>query len=308
MAIDSPACFCGIRIFHALPTLAVLISSALSADTKGGKNLLSTSSTGMRPVVSRPASFYGIAILLFLCSADRLHAQINTEAMRRDDLAPGLHHRIGVDLEYQAGNTNFLSVGTSYRLDFLEGRFNSFLVARYDRRSSGEILNKNEGFAHIRSIYIIDSVVRAEAFVQKEFNDFIRLRDRNVAGGGVRLRPFVLRDSTVRMALFVGIGGMYESEWIAVTPERRTRLFRSTNYLTMQGRFGPVLTTTLTGYYQIAPAAPGDFRILAEGEVSLRISDVVSFILSSRYRYDNQPPDGIRNYDIRLKNGVTVTF
>jgi hypothetical protein len=237
-----------------------------------------------------------------------LHAQVNTETMRRDGMEPGMHHRIAAHLEFHSGNSDFLSTGASYRLDLLEGNLYSFLVASYDRRSSDKELSANEGFTHLRFIYTLDSLFRPEIFAQKEFNEFILLRDRNLIGGGLRLRPLAIRDSSGSFILFVGIGGMYETEQVATTPEERTQLFRSTNYLSLQGRIGTSLHITVTGYYQIAPARTDDFRILTEGEMGIRLTDILSFVVSTRYRRDNLPPAGVKNYDFRVKNGLAVTF
>lgn len=257
---------------------------------------------------SRILPFHAAFIIALLLPLHIAQGQVNTEAMRRDNLAPGLHHRIGIDLEFQDGNTNFLSFGAGYRLDLLAGDFSSFLITRYDRRSTGDVLSRNEGFAHLRFIYLLDSTFRPEVFAQKEFNDFILLRDRNLIGGGLRIRALALQDSSSRLTLFVGIGGIYETEDITTTPEERTRLFRSTNYISLQAKLGPILTGTLTGYYQIAPSRAEDFRVLAEGELSMRISDVFSFNLTTRYRYDNLPPAGLEKFDFRISNGVGVAF
>ena len=262
----------------------------------------------MRSFIIRFAVIHLMASLAVIIEGKLLCAQVNTETMRREDMAPGLHHRVGASLEYHAGNSDFLSVGASYRADFMTGNLYAFLVASYDRRSSDNELSTNEGFTHLRFTYALDSVFRPEVFAQKEFNEFILLRDRNLVGGGIRIRPLAIYDSAATFTLAVGIGGMYEMEQVATTPEERTRLFRSTNYLSLHGRIGPAFHTTITGYYQIAPSRTDDFRVLAEGEMGVRLIDFLSFVVSARYRYDNLPPAGVRNYDLRLKNGLAVTF
>lgn len=251
--------------------------------------------------------FAAAAIITSLLST-AARSQVNTESLRRDELAPGIYNKLSVNVDFAAGNRDYVGLGGRYRLDVVGQNLYAFLVSRYDRRTNDGEIDLNEGFAHARLIYLIDSTFRPEIFVQKEFNDFILLRDRSLAGGGLRVQALSARDSSLRLVVHVGAGLMYEAERISSEPEQRTQLVRSTNYVSAFVRAGTTLSFNITGYYQTAVEHMQDFRILTEGEASFAISDVLAFTVGARYRYDNEPPPEVRKFDLRLTNGLTVAF
>ncbi len=236
------------------------------------------------------------------------HAQVNTEAMRRDTISPGLHHRIGLDFAYQDGNAQFLLLAAYYRLDYLSGDLYGFLVGRYGRGSGGDALFRNDGFAHLRLSYAFNPTLGAEAFAQQEFNDFILLRNRTLGGGGVRITLADERDAGSSFALHIGAAGMYERERIASKPPEATDLVRSTNYLAIAWTPGPLLRFNATTYAQFAVAHPHDYRLLTEASLGVKLSDLLEFNTSARHRYDNEPPPGVKGFDLLVANGLCVTF
>ncbi|MBS1911257.1 MAG: DUF481 domain-containing protein [Bacteroidetes bacterium] len=253
-------------------------------------------------------------IITLLAAPLLLQAQVNTEAMRRELVANGVQSQLGATFEYASGNNTYADIGASYRFDLRSGPVYAFLVANYNRgASSDDLLHKtdlyqNDGFAHIRCIYSLDSVFRPEAFVQKEFNDFILLRDRDLAGAGLRMRLLNLCDSTRTLQGDLGIGGMFEYEHISSIPEETTRLFRSTNYIALRYSVAAGTSVGITTYYQIAPKDPHDFRVLADANLTVQLSTILSFTTSAHYRYDNDPPPAVKHYDMKIANGLGVTF
>lgn len=248
------------------------------------------------------------ALLLACIGARGMTAQVNTEAMRHDNAAAGLQQRVNVDVCYQEGNNNSLALGAGYRADLRVDPIYTFLILDYDRGSGNKELYQNAGFAHLRVVWSLDSIVHPEIFAQKQFDDFILLHDRMLGGGGVRLCLVNHRDSAWSATLQLGIGAMYEYERIAATPDTTTRLIRSTNYIGGSLTLGPTLRIGGTAYYQVAPAATRDFRILAEGEIAVSVSPLLAFTTSVKYRFDNEPPVGVVRHDLKIVNGLALTF
>jgi hypothetical protein len=238
-------------------------------------------------------------------------AQVNTEAYRRSALKDGWNNRIGVNVSYVDGNTEYLELGVSGRSDLLVDDWYTFVVASYDRRLSNDEVIVNKGFAHLRGVFHITPFYGVEAFVQKQFNDFLRLQDRNLAGGGGRFRPLYLAPDSATgrtLVLFVGIGAMYEYERTDGLGGGVSNLVRSTNYLSFHFAFDDRVGSSMTGYYQPAFEQFDDFRILVDASLSFRISDVVSWSTTVEYRYDSQPPPDLRPFDITLENGLSLEF
>lgn len=252
-----------------------------------------------------------LAALLLSIACTSLHAQVNTEVMRRSELTPGWTNRVAVSMALASGNTQFLKLGLSARSDVLAGRWYSFLVGNYERGVSGDELFVNKGFVHLRGVHSITPQLAAEAFAQKEFNEFLRLKDRNLAGVGARIRLLHLESDTSAAATLtadVGLGGMYEHEATTGAGAGVIGHVRSTNYLSLRWVHEPILAVSLIGYYQPAIADLTDFRVLSDITLSLSITDRVAWTSSLGYRFDNQPPPDLRPYDLDLKNGLAITF
>jgi hypothetical protein len=268
----------------------------------------------IRDITGRMAAVLPIAIgIVVLCTLSTARAQVNTEALRGEAPAAGFDNHAGISVEYQSGNANYYKLSGHYRLDYLGGPVYAFIVGNYERGSGGGDLFLNDAFVHLRFTYGLDSTWRLEGFAQKEFNDFIQLRDRDLAGGGIRVRLVSASDSASSFTLHLGVGAMFESELEldsieGRSVEIRTNLLRSTNYLNAQWHVTTLLHRAATGYYQIAPSRSGDYRLLAECGLGVDLSDLLSLDTSVHYRFDHAPPAGVKRYDLHLANGLEVHF
>jgi hypothetical protein len=87
-----------------------------------------------------------------------------------------------------------------------------------------------------------------------------------------------------------------------------TRVVRSTNYISWTGQLDERVTTSATGYYQVYVRRFQDYRILFEGSMTFRLTTKLSFPLRVNFRYDSEPPTGIRKHDVEIFNGLRYTF
>ena len=166
-------------------------------------------------------------------------------------------------------------------------------------------INKGHGACAI--IDVLNSASLLNPLRKKQFNASIRLSDRNLAGGGIR---FDLHPSSPKFNLYLGIGAMWEHERIDDKTEGviTTRIVRSTNYINWTGRLNENITTSATGYYQLYLRRFQDYRILFEGSLTFQLTTKLAFPLRVNFRYDNEPPTGIRKHDVEIFNGLRYTF
>jgi putative salt-induced outer membrane protein YdiY len=147
-------------------------------------------------------------------------------------------------------------------------------------------------------------------FLQKEFNRFILLEDRNLTGSGLRLDVVKLlsneKDSPVEV--FGGVGLMFENERydISVLPE--TNLFRSTNYLTVKWQVNDGFSFITINYFQFDIKRIHDYRLVSDTGLNFLITENLSFNSSLSWRFDNEPVENIKNYDLELTSGITFSF
>ncbi|MBA7711287.1 hypothetical protein ES703_120245 [subsurface metagenome] len=264
--------------------------------------------------VQRTSSTTGLTLAALLL-APLLSAQVNTEALRREDLTPGLHTTLGADLGLIAGNSSLLQLKSSLRFDYLTGGNHFFLVTQYQRGST-DTLFINKGFAHLRGVKVLKPRLQIEGFLQREFNEFINLEDRQLAGGGVRIRWLQRQDTAEEsppLQLNTGIGLMWERERIDTTGQASgdpyhgavASLVRSTNYLVVRWQLDDRLALFSTTYYQVDLGRFSDYRVLWEGSLGVTLTRRLSLTINLNLRYDSEPPEGIKPYDLEITNGVS---
>jgi hypothetical protein len=254
-----------------------------------------------------------------------LWAQVNTEALRPDSQLLGLHSTLGANLGYIAGNSNLYQLRSNLRFEFVRNRGQAFLVAQYHYGRQDEVDFINKGFMHLRGVKTITPFVYIEGFVQKEFNEFILLEDRQLAGGGARLLWHQLgpHEEQGPLRITTGIGFMWEQEQLdfssipdSLIQEGEASLssiIRSTNYLVLNWRLDDRSSLLTTAYYQFHPADMADFRILLESRLQFSLFQKtprqLAFNVGLNLRYDHKPPTmNIDPYDIEITNGITYSF
>ena len=254
-----------------------------------------------------------IIYMCFLCSlafCSPLVAQVNiftNETMGQMQLKPGWYNSITMDLTYRTGNTDLFTARTRFRSDYLSKTYHGFVFGSLQQGRRGGTFFINKGMAHARIIRRLTAHFLLESFVQKQFNESILLKDRNLAGGGAR---FSLRPSGSKVNIYLGVGAMWEHERVndKAAGEVRTRIVRATNYINWTWQLDERTTTSATGYYQFHVRRFQDYRILFEGSVTFRLTTQVAFPLRVNFRYDSEPPTTLRKHDVEIFNGLRYTF
>lgn len=244
-----------------------------------------------------------------------LWAQINTESMRKGDFLTGLHPAINLDVGIVAGNSKLLSINSTLRFDYLKGEGHTYLTSsRQLDQTDSLIINK--GFVHLRRTQSLRGNIFVEVFVQQEFDQFIHLKDRILAGGGLRLLLVEVNANKKEppiLKLYSGLGFMWEQERISnpKDPDDSLKnLLRSTNYLVLKWEPDDRLLIQATTYFQSDVRHVSDFRMLFDGGLSFTLTGKLTAVIKFYARYDHDPPAGLnlKKYDIELTNGLAYTF
>jgi putative salt-induced outer membrane protein YdiY len=238
-------------------------------------------------------------------------AQVNTEEMRKIDLDEGLSSSVKLDFGIISGNSDLLKLKTGFRSDYISGKYYFFGVVEYNRGLQDDEVFINKGFVHVRGIRELNQILHGELFMQREFNDFIKLKRRSLAGGGLRFT--VLPQSNHEgnsnpLVLNLGMGIMREYEEIDISPPIKTSIFRSTNYISLKWRLDERTYLGAVTYYQVYLRGFSDYRVLVESVFGFDITRSVTFQLTFDLRYDHDPPTGVKNHDLEVNNGITFAF
>ena len=158
------------------------------------------------------------ACALSFCRA--ASAQVNifdAETARQMELGPGWYNNIALNLTAHAGNTDLLTLKTRFRSDYLAAKYHLFIMGNLHQGSKDGKSFINKALIHLRGIQSVSRDFAVETFVQKQFNDFILLQDRNLVGGGLRIAPLrkiAKSESDRAFNPYIGIGLMWEDEVI----------------------------------------------------------------------------------------------
>jgi hypothetical protein len=152
----------------------------------------------------------------------------------------------------------------------------------------------------------ISSKLFFDVFTQFGFNDFLLMKNRKLAGSGLRYKM----GSNDRMNTFLGIGLMQENEIYDddLVNEPEKKLLRSTNYLRWNINITENTEFNNTIYYQFSSSDINDYRLLYDGSIDFSVDENLSFFIEINYRYDNDPHgDMVKSY-VQLNNGIEFTF
>ncbi|MCC6864879.1 MAG: DUF481 domain-containing protein [Ignavibacteria bacterium] len=161
----------------------------------------------------------------------------------------------------------------------------------------------NTGFAHIRyNRKITKDLLRWEIFTQYQYNKALDVGQRILAGTGPR---FKIYDSDIFHAYF---GALYMFEYQeSVDKSIVERNHRTSSYisLTLQFERFEIRNTT---YYQPDMMELKDYRILAQTDLLIMLTDELSFTTGFNYRFDTRPFPGAPKTTYYLKNGLLLEF
>jgi putative salt-induced outer membrane protein YdiY len=241
-----------------------------------------------------------------------LNGQVNTEKFRKEKDEDGFGMKLGLAMAIYKGNTDLLRLSSDLNINYKKKKNYLFLVGNitYGEKKKEAYINK--GFAHLRGIRRFSKRFMAEAFAQLEFNEFIKLKRRNLLGGGIRILLLSYEKGKCGFIVNTGFGLMWEKELFnkddGVILKEDTSVLKSTNYLSLRWAITDTLTLGNVTYLQFNIGSEKSTRIISDLNFDVKISKVLSYTAKLNYRYDNNPPLNVKNYDIQIKNGITLTL
>ena len=222
--------------------------------------------------------------------------------MRGNNQSPGVTHNMALDFSYFSGKSEIIQLMGSYKMDYLStSNWYGYIAGQYNRafEKDKEEDFSNKGLVHLRTARPIMTHTDIEGFIQKETNHFIDLENRELLGAGLRINRFE--------DLYVGIGIMHEMEkYNNISQEQN--FIKSTNYINYKVNILHIIELVNVMYYQFKLEDPGDYRILWNGDLTIKTSKGISFHINTLYRFDISiiNPDGDSYFEI--SNGFGFQF
>ena len=237
-----------------------------------------------------------------------LSAQVNVEALRRDDPPLGYSGTVGGDLTVRTGNVDFVQVGLEARLYHVTESVTTLMVGDGGLGFLRSNRFASSGLAHFRQTYEYLPYLSPEWYAQLNYDRSQRLAFRALLGGGART-SFA---SGEWGEFGAGSALMLEHERLSLpdtaTHPQQTTGMRWSNFLTLRVVPTETMVITSTTYAQPEFGNPGDIRVLENLRLATSVTDALSLTVSFNLRYDSIPPDGIAVLDTTLRTGVTYTY
>jgi len=256
-------------------------------------------------VVARTA----VAIALLSALHVPLAAQVNVEALRRDDPPPGRSGTLGADVAIRTGNVDFIALNFRARMYVVTDTETRLLIGNGGVGFLDSSRFASSGLLHYRRSYTaVDERFTPEWFGQVNYDRSQFLTFRAVGGAGART-SFAQGEWGHFGA---GTDVMLEYENLSLpdtsTHPDQTLEVRWSHYLKLRVVPTETLVITSTTYIQPALRSFGDYRALENLRLAASITETLALTVSFDLRYDSRAPAEISALDTSLRTGLTYTY
>ncbi|HPI19069.1 MAG TPA: DUF481 domain-containing protein [Candidatus Kapabacteria bacterium] len=252
-----------------------------------------------------------LCLFFFLFKTVTLFSQVNVEMLLEREEKNGLDNSFTLSSDLDAGNSEDWTFVTDYRTDWVQDRFYTFFVSYFKYKEASGTVSTRKAHFHFRSILNHRHRLMPEVFVQNNFDNGFNLNNRWLAGGGLRIGAIRVssdNDSNKVLNVDIGVGAMYEYEDYRSPNRYISRYIKSTNYINLYTKLNENANFQFISYFQFSPKRFADRVSLTDAILEFKIFKHLSFSVNLHYRYDNEPPPGLKYYDLELINGLTVKF
>lgn len=254
-----------------------------------------------------PIARLTILLLTLTLFTEITHAQVlNVERVRSDSDTTGWVGELGFDFSLNKYNDRVIKTGGQANAAYFSDLHQYLLITSLDLVNvDGNSLVSN-GYLHLRSTFLRKERLSPELFTQYQYNNNLGLRNRILAGTGIR---YTFLDRPNLSGRF-STGVMFEhEEWGLGDDETvENNLIKSTSNLVIRGQLNPQTSLTMIGYYQARPDRFFEPRATSENQLNMRITRNLTFRVSFTMTYDVDPVIDVPNLTYELKNGLVFSL
>ena len=259
----------------------------------------------------RRIRFLFLLVILSLFFLPDSWSQVNTEKFRKYYTRDGFLYNLRSTFAVRGGNSEYGSMNFAGRIDHNGKKFDQFLVANFEYKSTSSKQISNNGFIHLRGMWNVRKRTNLEFFLQREYDRFVDLNSRSLGGTSIKyqLVDNINSDSTKSFFVNVSTGIMYEDEIYASEPENiQKNLMRSTNFISLDLVLKEKLNLNGIFYYQPAFNNLQDYRFASWLTIDFAIAKRFYFVFQIWAKYNSLPVNDKKPYDFSIENGIRFEF
>lgn len=242
-------------------------------------------------------------IVASCCGLNSAYAIVDIESLReRAGTEYGLSSAGHFDLSGTSGNSDKMNFSLSGILQYERASHSNLFVLGSEYGETSGNRNVDKQIAHIRHTRKINKNRDTEVFSQWQQNEFTRLEERTLIGGGIRIRRY----QSAKTQLNLGLGGFYENE--TTEGNEKNEIGRTNIYLSFRHSMNNGGSIVSTSYLQNKLDDAKDKRAIGKITVSVPFSQYVEVILSVSVEHDSRPPSGVKETDWSYKTGIGWNF
>lgn len=245
-------------------------------------------------------------VFFFLFSHSLFGQVLNVEKVRADADTTGWTGELAFDASLNKSNDRIIKLGGEANASYFSNLHAYLLLSDIDLVNIDGVSLVSNGYVHGRATFLRKEKLSPELFAQYQYNENMGLKNRELAGGGLRY-TFISRPD-LRGHFSTGLMAEYEEWGLSENQSVKNTFLKSTNNLVLRGRLSPQATLSLIGYYQARPNQFFKPRVTSENRLNFLISERLSFQVNFTLTYDIDPVIDIPNLTYELKNGLVYSF
>ena len=252
--------------------------------------------------------FRFIALLLACLWVKPALAVVSVSQSVTDIKDDGIWNQLNISADGSSGNSETETFKAKLLSQWKHGAHAEFLMLHHAYGTSGGSVNKDQSFVHLRHRTEIAERWSAEGFAQLEQDAFKRLLRRTLFGAGMR---FLALEEADKYGVYLGLGAFDENERIQGVngvPESENHEVRLNSYLVLAKQFNPQVSMSSTTYYQPAIGDSGNYRLLEELSMRVKVFEDINLKLDIDYSYNAVPPAQVNPSDFTYSTGIEVLF
>ncbi|MGB0869412.1 MAG: DUF481 domain-containing protein [Flavobacteriales bacterium] len=243
--------------------------------------------------------------LTILVSLPNFAQILNIESLRKIGKETVWSGNTNLNVQLIENKNSFVLVSNRTRLQYKKDKSLFMLINDYNLKESNSNKIVSKGIQHLRYNYKWTEKVRAEVFVQNQFDEISKIRYRRLFGFGPRFK--LNKNDDYRFYL----GTLVMAEWEKIRSDVESSDFRDYR-LSMYFSFSLFpkegLSIVSTTYMQPRIDEPKDFRFSNDTKVIFKIFKNVAFNIQYSITHDRYPALGIPRTQYKLTNGIIYTF
>lgn len=256
--------------------------------------------------MSRSSVIVLMILVVLLGVVPQAGAQIINTLRGFDDEEEGWTGSAAAALAAADGNTEYFELDLDARAQYQHGRNRLRFIGGAMRRTAGGTEIAQSRLGHARHNYQFLPWLSSILFVQGQYDPYLRIESRIVAGAGARVDLF--REHVWRSA--VGAAAMHESEDLTDNASGFENRYRFSFFATMYRKDAKDAGVDLDfwAFYQPVMDDFGNARVSAAASAQVDLIGNLYFFVNYVIRHNSTPAPGVKKRDQSVRSGVGIDF